>query len=363
MRHRIFSFAICAAFAAVIVSSCGEGTPPDDKLPVVDTVLTLSSSKGWILNDGVDSAVLRVVHAGQDVTGGCVIECNGEPFLADVFRETAAGNYSFKASYEGLVSNSVVVTVDIPGVDFVHNAAVFDVTSTWCQYCPIGGGTIQRAKKDYAPRVVPLYFHVDHSTPKDPFEMSQSRAMLGWLGGNAFPTIRINNEKTMTGTTLEVEDFAPFISGSRQTTRSGVAINTVYDEAKSELTIDFRARVTDARYVDQDLRLVGWLTEDKLISPQASPNSVIREYEHNDVVRAVLVGDTLIGQAIEGEYIISGKEFVYKKVVKMNQGWKAANCNINAYIYHRKGRATHYDTLLNVQRVAFGESIGFQVQQ
>lgn len=328
--------------------------------PTQDTVLMLTASKSSVLNDSVDFAKLTVKYGPNDVTSSSSIIFNDKELEGDVFRSQVAGVYEFKALYNGKTSNIVTIVAEPPAVRFVHNLAVFDVTSTYCIYCPIGGGTIQQARVSYAPKVMPFYFHVDQSTPKDPFEMSQSKDMMRWLGGYSYPMIRFNNKVTVGGTSMQLTDFVPYISGDNETARAGVAIDTKYDEQTKELTIDFRTIISDIRYADQDLRLVGWYTEDSLVSPQASPSTVIKDYVHNDVVREVLVDSTLLGISIPTTNLRDGKEFVYRKVLKMDKGWQPKQSYISGYIYHKKGRATPFDTLLNVQRVAFGKSIDYQ---
>lgn len=359
IKKRVWGLVIGVMVVAVGTFSCDS----DGNEPVVgpDTTLVLKASKNSVLNDSVDFTKFTVIHADKDVTSECSLYLGDKKFSGDVFSGNVVGKYDFKAEYNGISSNIVTIRVEPPYVSFVRNLAVFDVTSTFCVYCPIGGGVIQSARKSYYPKVVPMYFHVLQSSPKDPFEMAQSKDMLRWLQGYGYPTIRFNNQVSITGATMQLEDFAPYISGDRAVAKAGLAIDTKYDESTNELTIDFKVRVVDARYTDQQLRLVGWFTEDSLRADQNSPNGVMANYVHNDVVREVLVGDSVTGEAIAAECIINAEEFVYRKVMKMNQGWKHKNSYINAYIYHRKGRATQFDTVLNVQRVAFGESIDYQI--
>lgn len=367
MKNGIWRLALALMAVVAVSTSCAGEDPVDNGPGKNDTVLLLKASKGVILNDSVDFTKLTVTYgtkdAARDVTSECTFTCKGVQFQGDVFAGNVAGMYDFKASYNGIVSNVVSIRVEPVAVKFVQNLAVFDVTSTWCQFCPIGGGTIQRARKDYAPKVIPMYFHIKQADPADPFEMAQSKDMFKWLDGSGYPTIRFNDKKDIVGATLKVDDFAPYITGSKATAKSGLAIATNYDEAKGELTVEVKAKVVDARYVDQDLRLVGWYTEDSLVAAQTSGSMVIVDYVHNDVVRALLVGESVMGEVIPFENVADGTEFVYRKVVKMNQGWKPKQSYINAYIYHCKGRATKFDTVLNVQRVAFGKSIDYQIVQ
>lgn len=100
---------LCAAAAAG--GGCSSGGD-NGQTPSPSTTLTLSSNKSSILANGSDAAVLTVFFSGtqEDVTSKAELFANDEPLSIREFTTSTPGNYTLKAVYNGVTSNTVNIT-------------------------------------------------------------------------------------------------------------------------------------------------------------------------------------------------------------------------------------------------------------
>lgn len=84
-------------------------------LPTSDLLLAVDNES--IINNGEDTATFTVTYQGNDVTAQAVIvnmtEADRWEAGRNTFSSQASGSYEFRASYDGMSSNSVTVTVTI----------------------------------------------------------------------------------------------------------------------------------------------------------------------------------------------------------------------------------------------------------
>lgn len=131
------------------------GNPGSEEDPGGDTdgALTLNTSAAYIINDGTDAALFTVLKGKKDVTADAKIyQKKGSSFEllpATSFSSTEQGTYSFFASYNGEMSEDIIITVtsgllELPEDPkpeqfdgFKRRVLALQGTSLGCTYCPM----------------------------------------------------------------------------------------------------------------------------------------------------------------------------------------------------------------------------------
>ena len=104
MKH-LFRLLLTALTLTAVLVSCGDDKQPDE---IKDLVLT--PSKTTVTADGADKVTFAVKYGETDVTASAEISVGGVKMTTAEFTATDAGEYKFKATYDGKTSNEVTVT-------------------------------------------------------------------------------------------------------------------------------------------------------------------------------------------------------------------------------------------------------------
>ena len=119
---KLFSlFAILSL--AVGFTACEQSTTPDE--PAKEYTVALSANKSEILADGAESVSFEITVDGVVTTEGVQVICLNDNSVLDgsTFTTTTAGEYRFKALYNGFTSNEVKVLATNPAGPTVVLAA------------------------------------------------------------------------------------------------------------------------------------------------------------------------------------------------------------------------------------------------
>lgn len=107
----------------------------------------------------------------------------------------ANGDYTFTAKYQGVKSNSVVVTAKNRAAYEVYhrNVGLFKCTSVWCSACPYLAKNLHGLSEETADHVVVLAMHGNFNNT-DPFSLYVGSTdlgsyMLSYFGGGGWPTL------------------------------------------------------------------------------------------------------------------------------------------------------------------------------
>lgn len=353
---------------ALLVVACGGEKEID--LPPTANGLVLTASKTMIDGGGKDTITFKVALDGELVTTnpGCVISATQDSSAKVVALQQARfvgdsiGAYDFTASYKGIRSNVVKVNVNVPLTQYARNHCVFYTTSVSCAACPTGSSIVQKAKAQYAPRILPLYFHGNFGGDKDPFHIGITSQVQMWLYGIGFPTISVNNQGVLANGHFGIEAFDPFIAAPALSCNSAVTIKTKFDGESRKLTCDFRALITNPIYRGEEIRIAAFVLEEDLSAPQLTPDNVDKNYVHHDVVRKPLIGTSIFGETIRQDYIASHQEYTKNIVFDMPAQWDVEKSYVQAYLLHKQGgETTKGDTVINVCRVKIGESADYEL--
>lgn len=358
---RRFYFIVLTAVLSVACSSVEKETPQPK-----EGELVLTASKTAIKALDNDTVVFKVTFEGKDITLNprCVIKSSHADILSDPkFVSDSVGEYKFKAMYQGVVSNEVSIMVNVPIIWYSRNHCVFYTTSVNCAACPTGSAVVQQAKLLSELSILPLYFH-GHYSGNDPFAIGVASMVQAWLYGPGFPTISVNNQGLLRNGWFGIEAFEPFMKAPKLTTSSAVAISTEFDKASRKMTCDIKASVTNPAYIGQDVRLVAFILEENLASPQMTPDGTDQNYVHNDVVRRPLIGTSIFGEQIKEQYIATNQEYTENIIFDIPKQWNDTELYVQAYLLHKKGgKTTKEDTVMNVCRVKLGSSADYQLME
>lgn len=98
---QLFRFVLIALTMTAVLVSCDKKEEEN---------VTLVPSKTTVTADGADKVTFTVKYGTQDVTSSAEINVDGTKLSAAEFTTTAAGEYKFKATYNGKTSPEVTVT-------------------------------------------------------------------------------------------------------------------------------------------------------------------------------------------------------------------------------------------------------------
>lgn len=361
------------AFAALSLASCSGSIDPEDepgKEPekpevVPEGVLRIFADKTEIAADGNEEVTFTVMFGSEDVSNAKTLQLirkfNGEEkymaYGANKFSTVTPGEYTFTAKYyyggNNITDNSVTVEAMqfFSGEEKNYMQRVLGVyfTSTGCTSCPTATKGI-KAVQDANPGVISVAaFHSHMGVISDPMTIPETADFNSALGGFVgLPRLFWNMR---TGTKLvgptfnesfeeEIAAYAP---------NCGVAVETSYDEASSELEVS--AGITSN--LPSVYRYIIFLVEDGIVGEQSGE----KNYTHNNVVRDVLTGAS--GDKINDNLPLSvGVEVKASKTVTLSKDWNAGNMRVIVAALTSEDGGYNW-IVNNVNECKVGESVSY----
>jgi len=248
-----------------------------------------------------ESATFTVMDdLGNNVSSIATFTANGVT-VTSPYAFPTAGNVDVIASFSGLTSNTVSVTVNTPSArTFTTKILLGDHTGTWCGACPTAGVKIHAAKAAN-PNVIPVAFHNGDSMAN-----SDTQAVENYFNPAGFPTVNINGKAgEWSWSNFPSSELTPFLNATQAT---GLAINSTVSGNNLDITV----KVGFADVTDTNLKLTVYLVEDGRVESQynyyeAGPNP-IPDYVHDDILRksyTAPMGDVIPAGSIvtDGDYV------------------------------------------------------------
>lgn len=323
-------FYLAASVASLGISSCSGNTDPDaDKLK-----LTLSSDKTELVADGEDHAVFTVLYGIEDVTDKAQINCtegNGK-VSSGTFTPYEAGSYTFTASYDGVTSDPVSITVEEAIVEsrFQRHVCIMEFTGTWCAQCPEGATTLNYlVNKAYKDKAFALAFH-----NADEYSITQEQElykMFKWSGYPAYVTdMRDCGLLNEGGCSSSIEKSLYDVP-----THCAAAVECHYDSTLTQVNVE--AKIFSEKTMDY--RLAAYVIEDKVVGKQTLSTGEIQEdYIHRHMVRKMLSadvrGDKLGNIQAENE---ATKTYCFK----MEKSWNIENLAVAVLAINKDGEVNN----------------------
>ncbi|MFR3426060.1 MAG: Omp28-related outer membrane protein [Phocaeicola coprocola] len=240
-----------------------------------------------------ETVEFTVAFSGESVTEKAEISCltNGKVLDTSSFTATQVGDFTFQASYEGVKSSKVTITVqaDEPSGNtsrFVRQVCVMDLTGTWCSMCPDGFVFLNTIvnMSTYKDVVHVMGMH-SKGGDSDPFHLDVTDEINNELGNGplGFPAFvvdlrvkgSLNGERPLFRTSLD-ESLNKYLP------HCGVAVKSQLDNSQAKITVRLQSEKT-AEY-----RLAIYVVEDNIRSKQNKGGKYVDNYLHRHVTRRLL---------------------------------------------------------------------------
>ena len=285
-------------------SGSDDGSQNDATLDYID--LYVSDSQVFVGNSLVFSVF---TSSGENVTTSTDFYVNSIKIPSNTYIFNDVGDYSVYASYNGMDSEIIQISVFPTPLEFKKNVLVEDFTGTWCGWCPRVSYAIKLLKDQEAD----VSFVAIHNG--DQMAINGEASIRQFFGINSFPTALINRQSTWSGS--QPGNLGQVTAEIGKKSYSSVAIESSLDGRELSVTIKLKMGFSYDR-----IRLGLFLLEDGLVYNQSNYTSYYADitngqtairFIHDDVLRhsfGSVFGDVLSGENVGHDKIYS-KEFQY----------------------------------------------------
>lgn len=363
-----------------------QNNQPDDK---PQTGLVLTATPSTIEADGEDVAVLEVTFNGEALTEGFTLydgEDNEVTLENMEFRTETIGKYSFWASYDSYISETITIDAvkpapkdeDIPegpedsdptNLNFKRRVLLIQFTGTGCGYCPGMTSTLRSIMADeaYANDVILTAAHLYNQS--DPAYLNGYR-LDNAMGVSNYPSLIVDMHSLMNYYQIPnyVETVQSFITNAldRIEAKAGIAATSVVEEN----TLIINATVKAA--VDTKLRIGAWLIEDGIYGKQTNYGVAEGDFDIHD--HCIRVADSKVNGVDYSGYAVGpvdeegnvlpmkkGETAEYVFSIDLKDKWVRDNCSIVLFVSApEKKNGTEYFYVNNVVKMPLEGQITYE---
>ncbi len=269
----------------------GEGTT---------TTITISAQSNVVaIND--DFIFTVVDNTGKDITDESTIYVDDTALTDNIFTTTTAGSIEAYAVYDkdGETYTSETKIFD---VKFTKRILIEDFTGTWCGYCPRVMYALENLANQTEDMVMIGIHRFQKSNPSaygyDPYTYNAS-VLENQVGLSGYPFAMLDRDASWKYPEPSNLSQAYQYIGSNADV--GIKMTSNLNGGNLDLDVDIKF-LKD--FTAENLKLVVYVLEDGIIHDQVNYTSyfggvsIIKNYEHNHVLRASLTGANLLGEAI-----------------------------------------------------------------
>ena len=373
------------AFAAALAAAACSGTidpeagnnddvPQEDpKTQVPEGVLRIFADKTQISADGNDEVTFTVMYGSEDVSNAKTLQLirtfAGEQkymaYGANRFSTVTAGTYEFSAKYyyagNNYTDNSVTIEAKpfFSGEEKAYARRYFGTlfTSTGCNSCPLAAKSLKKLQEENPGEIILVAFHADMTVP-DPMTIPETYELQSQLGGfTGLPAFFWNmREDSYTGGAAFTESFNE--EKARYETFCGVALNTAYDAATSNLDVEVGITSNSPAVFRYMLILV----EDNIPAKgEFAQNGQSESYIHYNVVRDVVT--SVAGEKLNDNLPLTvGVEVKANKTVAISPDRNIDNMRVIAVAMTSDDGGYNW-TANNVNECRIGESASYLYEE
>lgn len=373
------------AFAAALAAAACSGTidpeagnnddvPQEDpKTQVPEGVLRIFADKTQISADGNDEVTFTVMYGSEDVSNAKTLQLirtfAGEQkymaYGANRFSTVTAGTYEFSAKYyyagNNYTDNSVTIEAKpfFSGEEKAYARRYFGTlfTSTGCNSCPLAAKSLKKLQEENPGEIILAAFHADMTVP-DPMTIPETYELQSQLGGfTGLPAFFWNmREDSYTGGAAFTESFNE--EKARYETFCGVALNTAYDAATSNLDVEVGITSNSPAVFRYMLILV---EDDIQAKGDFAQNGQSDSYIHYNVVRDVAT--SVAGEKLNDNLPLTvGVEVKANKTVAISPDWNIDNMRVIAVAMTSDDGGYNW-TVNNVNECRIGESASYLYEE
>lgn len=373
------------AFAAALAAAACSGTidpeagnnddvPQEDpKTQVPEGVLRIFADKTQIWADGNDEVTFTVMYGSEDVSNAKTLQLirtfAGEQkymaYGANKFSTVTAGTYEFSAKYyyagNNYTDNSVTIEAKpfFSGEEKAYARRYFCTlfTSTGCNSCPLAAKGLKKLQEENPGEIILAAFHADMTIP-DPMTIPETYELQSQLGGfTGLPAFFWNmREDSYTGGAAFTESFNE--EKARYETFCGVALNTAYDAATSNLDVEVGITSNNPAVFRYMLILV---EDDIQAKGDFAQNGQSDSYIHYNVVRDVAT--SVAGEKLNDNLPLTvGVEVKANKTVTISPDWNIDNMRVIAVAMTSDDGGYNW-TANNVNECRLGQSASYLYEE
>ena len=305
------------ALMCLAVTACTGTIDPEGD--VDDGTLVLIPDVEKFFADGKSVVTFTVMDEDVDVTDDAVVTCmtTGQNVEGAAFSTDKAGEYKFRASYDGKVSQPESVVAMFKS-QYERKVCVMEFTGTWCAQCPAGATILNFLASDmYKGEVNVLAFHNDDEYSLPVEQLLAAKYNPSGLYPYYLTDMRDSGELNGNGCSDSI-----YKSLYETETFCGPSVSCVYDETSGDVSV--AAKVISEKTME--FRLAVYVVEDKVVGEQMQGTGTVdKDYVHRHVVRKMLSAD-YSGDRL-GE-IAAGNEVDKTYSFKVDPSWKPANVSV-----------------------------------
>lgn len=293
----------------------------------------------------VNGELIENIFMGTDTETGTAI------YRAFFETDPEPASYTVESTYNGF-SDQINISTD---KGFVKNVLIEDYTGTWCGNCPRVNYAIEQAKI-VSDKIVSVGVHF-----ADEMQMVNVNELTDEFGITAYPTAKLNRVHNWDTPETNIE-------GATNYTGFGAPLGLAIDSQINNNTIHATIEVGFQNTLTEDLKLVLYLTEDGLIYDQENytsyfgGESIIVDFEHNDVLRAVYT--PVLGETIPSGETTEGNSYFYEITKEIPASVSdTSKLNIVAFVSSADEIENEHlaNEVLNVREAPVGEAQDLQI--
>jgi len=231
-----------------------------------------------------------------------------------------------------------------------RNVLIEDYTGHRCVFCPAAATEAENIKQANSGRVVVVGVHAGPNGTENLQEENASHPAIfynfisealgqyfgvNWQGslfsGNPFGSISRKNNGNgtpMEGPQTWSASTTSILQANENKVRMQAASN--YYPSTRGLFLHTEIEVTD-QMLNNELRLVAYLIEDKFVSPQDFPGSTQDDYEHHDILRESLDG-TVWGQELDADHLDPNGKYYFNYIYELPAQYADDNVHVVLFV-------------------------------
>ncbi|SDH03961.1 Omp28-related outer membrane protein [Winogradskyella thalassocola] len=340
-------------FALTLIFTGCSGDSSDDSgggSSATSITVTRQSSSDVYVGDAIFFNV--ITDTGTVVSNSASLSVNGTSISGINYTSQTSGVLNVVATYNGLTSETLQVTVLELPTKFVRNVLIEDYTGTWCGWCPRVSYGIEQV--DLATdQSVTVAIHRASTNPSsgyfDPYTYNAS-ALENLVGLTGYPTAMLN--RTITWTYPEPSNVNQIVNLASAGADVGLALTPTL----SDNTISVDVKIKFGTLSVNTPKLVVYILEDGLFYNQTNYTSyyggggVLSNFKHDNVLRASLTD--LLGSSVPSSEVFAENEYTQTITVDVPSNvTNTSNMRVVAFVVNGGNNAVY-----NARSASFGDT-------
>lgn len=228
---------------------------------------------------------------------------------------------------------------EIPDTVKVRKFLLEEFTGHTCPNCPQGAIVAQDLKEYYGDRLIIISIHAgDFAEPGTgdftyDFRSPTGNDIFGFFQPSAFPSGMISRtgwSSTQNNTILDKNAWGPKIE-SLKAEKPDITIDISNTYNSGTRTVDANLEYNAVSTIDATYKTAVYITEDNIVKPQLTEDSIYHAYNHRHVLRASM--NTTWGDTLLTGSNIAGSQFFKDYSYTLNSAWNEDNCYIVVIVF------------------------------